>query len=69
MVGYSEGADAKNMFDSETGPLINLRTISVKRLVFRELRSFQFPEFRLLNSVRGGAFWVVSQGEVYVKGF
>ena len=69
MISYSEGTDPKNVFDSETGPLINLRTIRVKRLVFRELRSFQFPEFRLINSVRGGVFWKISQGEVYIKGF
>ena len=69
MISYSEGTDPKNMFDSKTGSLIDLRTVSIKRLVFRELCSFQFPEFRSINSIRGGTFRVVSQGEVYIKGF
>ena len=69
MIGYSERTSPMDVLYSKTGSFIDLRTISIEWLVFRELRSFQFSKFRSINYIRGRAFRVVSQRKVDIEGF
>ena len=69
MIGYSERTSPMDVLYSKTGSFIDLRTISIEWLVFRELRSFQFSKFRSINYIRGRAFWVFSQRKVDIERF